>query len=131
MPRIVVESGWSESLYELRENARQWLVGGNGAVKAAIIIKWTPNRATRQVRGLVELYTLDRSGMPRLLQREEIFPVPPGIQPGSQAITVTRRMLFGQVTRPGTSPGDLLPLDIDMLRQEAQIEMAKMGYIPA
>ncbi|GIC92857.1 uncharacterized protein Aud_009332 [Aspergillus udagawae] len=70
MPRIVVESGWSESLDELREFAGVWLVGGNGAVQAVIIIKWTPSRTTRRVRGLVELYALDRSGMPRLQQRE-------------------------------------------------------------
>ncbi|GIJ90555.1 hypothetical protein Asppvi_009512 [Aspergillus pseudoviridinutans] len=70
VPRIVIESGWSESLDELRENAGEWLVGGNGAVQAVIIIKWTPSRTTRRVRGLVELYTLDRSGMPRLEQRE-------------------------------------------------------------
>ncbi|PKX91150.1 uncharacterized protein P174DRAFT_376304 [Aspergillus novofumigatus IBT 16806] len=70
MPRIVAESGWSESLNKLREDAGEWLVGGNGAVQAAIIIHWTPNRTTRRVRGVVELYTLDRSGMPRLQQRE-------------------------------------------------------------
>ncbi|KAF7175273.1 hypothetical protein CNMCM7691_007313 [Aspergillus felis] len=29
----------------------EWLVGGNGAVQAAIIIKWTPSRTTRRVRG--------------------------------------------------------------------------------
>jgi hypothetical protein len=40
-------------------------------------------------------------------------------------------MLFGQLMRPGASPGDVLPLDIDMLRDIARIEMAKMGYSPA
>ncbi|GIJ85656.1 hypothetical protein Asppvi_004517 [Aspergillus pseudoviridinutans] len=50
VPRIVVESGWSESLDELRENAGEWLVRGNGAGQAAIIIKWTPSRTTRRVR---------------------------------------------------------------------------------
>jgi hypothetical protein len=70
MPRIVVESRWTESLNRLRQDAGEWLVGGNGAVQAAIIINWTSNRTTRRVRGVVELYTLDRSGMPRLQQRE-------------------------------------------------------------
>ncbi|GFF42014.1 hypothetical protein IFM51744_05001 [Aspergillus udagawae] len=131
MPRIVVESGWSESLNELREDAGEWLVGGNGAVQAAIIIKWTLSRTNRRVRGLVELYTLDRSGMPRLQQREEIFKVPPGIQPGSQAIRLTRQMFFGRSVEPGARPGDVLPLDVGMLRAIAQVEMSKMGYSPA
>ncbi|KAH1917811.1 hypothetical protein KXW47_001000, partial [Aspergillus fumigatus] len=95
MPIIVVESGWSGSLDRLREDADEWLVGGNGAVQAAVIINWTANRTTRRIRGVVELYTLDKSGMPRLQQREkQIFPVPPGIQPGNQTITLTRRMIF-------------------------------------
>ncbi|KAH2534440.1 hypothetical protein KXW97_007857 [Aspergillus fumigatus] len=69
MPIIVVESGWSGSLDRLREDADEWLVGGNGAVQAAVIINWTANRTTRRIRGVVELYTLDKSGMPRLQQR--------------------------------------------------------------
>ncbi|KAM0093360.1 hypothetical protein ACP6JD_003125 [Aspergillus fumigatus] len=132
MPIIVVESGWSGSLDRLREDADEWLVGGNGAVQAAVIINWTANRTTRRIRGVVELYTLDKSGMPRLQQREkQIFPVPPGIQPGNQTITLTRRMIFSQSARPGADPGDILPLDIDRLRTIAQIGMEKMGYSPA
>ncbi|KAH2039535.1 hypothetical protein KXV53_005170 [Aspergillus fumigatus] len=132
MPIIVVESGWSGSLDRLREDADEWLVGGNGAVQAAVIINWTANRTTHRIRGVVELYTLDKSGMPRLQQREkQIFPVPPGIQPGNQTITLTRRMIFGQSARPGADPGDILPLGIDRLRTIAQFGMATMGYSAA
>ncbi|RHZ52506.1 hypothetical protein CDV55_104431 [Aspergillus turcosus] len=42
---------------------------GNGATHAAILTKWTGSQTTVS-GGLVELYTLDRSGMPRLQQRE-------------------------------------------------------------
>ncbi|KAF7125919.1 hypothetical protein CNMCM5793_002278 [Aspergillus hiratsukae] len=45
MRRILFESGWSESLDGRRNGAREWLVGGNGAVKAAIITKWTTSRS--------------------------------------------------------------------------------------
>ncbi|RHZ70304.1 hypothetical protein CDV55_105377 [Aspergillus turcosus] len=131
MPRIVVESGWSESLDYLQNDAREWLVGGNGRVQAAIIIKWTPSRTTQRVHGLVEVYTLDRNGMPRLQQRVQIFPIPQGTAPGTQAIRLTRRMFFGRSVRPGARPGDVLPLDIDKLRAIAQMEMGRMGYIPA
>jgi hypothetical protein len=40
-------------------------------------------------------------------------------------------MIFGRSARPGTSPGDILPLGIDRLRTIAQIDMPKMGYSPA
>lgn len=74
MPRIVFESGWSESFNELLEDVRQWLVGANGAVQAVILIKWTKSSTTPAVRGLVELWVLGRDGMPRL-QQTEVFPL--------------------------------------------------------
>lgn len=74
MPRMVFESGWSESFNELLEDVRQWLVGVNGAVQAVILIKWTKSSTTPAVRGLVELWVLGRDGMPRL-QQTEVFPL--------------------------------------------------------
>ena len=70
MPRIVFESGWSETFNELLEDVRQWLVGANGAVQAVILIKWTKSSTTPAVRGLVELWVLGGDGMPRLQQTE-------------------------------------------------------------
>lgn len=70
MPRIVFESGWSETFNELLEDVWQWLVGANGAVRAVILIKWTKSSTTPAVRGLVELWVLGRDGMPRLQQTE-------------------------------------------------------------
>jgi hypothetical protein len=45
-------------------------VGGNGAVQAAIIINWTPTGQPTMSAAAWELYTLDRSGMPRLAHSE-------------------------------------------------------------
>jgi hypothetical protein len=42
----------------------------NGATHAGILTRWTPSPTIHRVRGLVELYTLDRSGVPHLQQRE-------------------------------------------------------------
>lgn len=74
MPRIIFESGWSESFNELLEDVRQWLVGANGAVQAVILIKWTKSSTTPAVRGLVELWVLGRDGMP-CLQQTEVCPL--------------------------------------------------------
>jgi hypothetical protein len=41
-----------------------WIVGGNGEVRAAIIIKWSKDHNANTVRGTVELYTPDSQGMP-------------------------------------------------------------------
>ncbi|KAF7128277.1 hypothetical protein CNMCM5793_002819 [Aspergillus hiratsukae] len=40
MPTLVVETGWSESRTHLRDDMDLWLVAGNGAVKAVLILIW-------------------------------------------------------------------------------------------
>lgn len=70
MPRIVFESGWSESFNELLEDVREWLVGANGAVQAVLLIKWMKSSTTEFVRGLVELWVLGRNEMPHVQQTE-------------------------------------------------------------
>ncbi|KAJ5405254.1 hypothetical protein N7465_006538 [Penicillium sp. CMV-2018d] len=51
------------------------LIGGNGVIKAVIIIKWT-RQGNSTVGGILELYRNDRQGIPKLEQREAIFPAP-------------------------------------------------------
>lgn len=52
-------------------DAREWLVGGNGAVRAVILVNWTTSSTEeRQMRGSLELWALNREGMPRLSQSE-------------------------------------------------------------
>ena len=69
LPGVVIESGWSEGIDKLHEDVQEWLVGGNGRVRAVILLKWSRTQGL-YVRGFAELYTLDRSGMPRLVQNE-------------------------------------------------------------
>lgn len=75
LPTLVIESGWSESLGRLREEARLWLVGGNAT--AVIVICWRSVANTDQVEGEVKLYVLDRNGNPDLQQTEIVFPESP------------------------------------------------------
>lgn len=73
LPSFAIESGWSESRTELLSDMNLWLVGGAGMVKAVLILQWERVAGTSSVRGDVELYSLDSSGMPIRRQREVLF----------------------------------------------------------
>lgn len=71
LPRLVIETGWSESHSRLRDDdMNTWLVGGNGHVQAVILINWSKNTETNRVTGIAEIYELDTDGMPVMRQSE-------------------------------------------------------------
>lgn len=76
LPKVVMESGWSESWTRLMDDMNTWLVGGNGDVKVLILLKWNIIGTPDRVRGFVEVYSLASSGMPRLRQTEVLFKTP-------------------------------------------------------
>lgn len=86
------------------------------------------------VGGVLELYRNDRQGIPKLEQRETIFPAPtippPQAPPSTQLVNIRRGELFGNALLPGRNPNDILPLDISRLRANGQTNLAKMGLIP-
>ena len=69
LPGVIIESGWSEGIRDLHNDMREWLVGGNGRLKAVIILKWSKVQ-TKHVRSFAELYMLDGKEMPRLAESE-------------------------------------------------------------
>lgn len=73
LPSFVVESGWSESKTEFLNDMNLWLMGSAGAVKFVLILQWTRIGKTNRVGGDVELYCLDRNGIPICQQREVLF----------------------------------------------------------
>ncbi|KAI9926192.1 hypothetical protein ASPWEDRAFT_623743 [Aspergillus wentii DTO 134E9] len=129
IPRVVFESGWSESLDDLHSDINKWLVGGDGAVQVVILLKWSKVESSNRVRGSVELYTLARDGTPKLQQREQIFPIP--AEPDTQPIRLTRRMLFGSNIAPGRNPQDAFALDVAVLRADAVDLLERMNRVPA
>lgn len=131
LPSLVMESGWSESLSRLRQDVNLWLVGGQGQVRATIIFKWQLVTNTNTVRGDVELYTLDRNGMPRLQQNLVVFPAPPPAQAAVQQFVLTRREIFGAYVFQGQNPNDQFAFSIDLLRQKATDALALMNLVPA
>ena len=73
LPSLFIESGWSESKTEFLNDTNLWLVGGAGAVEFVPILQWTRIGKTNCVSGDVELYSLDRNGIPIFQQREVLF----------------------------------------------------------
>src|SRR2546423_11909860 len=99
-PTIMIESGWSESLIKLREDARRWLENSRGAIKIVLLIsigrrartmiieKWenrpvSPNRPftrsnTTQIPTQIQAITIDSNsntvyGAPLILEFRKIF----------------------------------------------------------
>ncbi|KAJ5550827.1 hypothetical protein N7461_005525 [Penicillium sp. DV-2018c] len=125
-----MESGWSESFPRLLDDLNLWLVGGAGAVNAAIILQWQTIPGTNRVGwGLAELYTPDVTGTPVMRQRELVFPAPPQSQ--TQEFRFTRRMLFTSTIFPGRNPDDVITLKLDHLRVVATDGLSLMGLVPA
>jgi hypothetical protein len=130
VPPIVFETGWLETYLQLLDDMNLWLVGGNGAVKVAVIVNWQLIGGSR-VSGTMELYGLDRAGMLIRRQTEVIFPEPPQAIATAQQITFSRRLLLGDSIQPGRNPRTLLPFRIDMLREKARDAFEIMGLAPA
>ncbi|KAL4914148.1 hypothetical protein BDW62DRAFT_204870 [Aspergillus aurantiobrunneus] len=131
LPSLVIESGWSEPLSRFRDDMDLWLVGGQGQVKATIIFNWQRVGDTNTVRGAVELYSLDRNGMPRLQQNLVVFPAPPAAQAAAQRLVLKRKDIFGAHVFQGQNPNDQFASSIDLLRQKATEALALMNLVPA
>lgn len=69
LPTVVVESGWSETYCGLFEDINRILVGGNGKINIAFLLKWR-KRSNNCVSGIIEVYKCDHANIPRLIQQE-------------------------------------------------------------
>ncbi|KAJ9292745.1 hypothetical protein DTO271G3_8444 [Paecilomyces variotii] len=131
MPSLVMESGWSESLPRLQDDVNLWLIGSQGKVKATIILNWQRVLNTDTVRGRVELYTLDRNGVPRLQQNIIVFPAPPPSRAAAERLVLTRKDIFDDHVFQGQNPKDEFGFEIDLLRHKATEELMLMNLRPA
>lgn len=55
MPRVIFKNGWSESFNQLQEDMMDWFIGGNGAIQAVFLLKWSKPSTSVSVCGLVKL----------------------------------------------------------------------------
>ncbi|GAM37464.1 hypothetical protein TCE0_024r07405 [Talaromyces pinophilus] len=129
LPTLVIESGWSESIDRLREEARLWLAGDNAT--AVIVVCWRSVANTDQVEGEVELYVLNGNGSPVLRQTEIVFPEPSPEQGRVQSIGLTRRMVLGSTISPDRDTDDPFDLRIDDLRWAAARALGFMDLVHA
>jgi len=122
LPRIAIESGWSENLQRDKD---VWLVGGAPDVQLVILLKWTKLSRSR-VKGLIQVWKRDAAGNPVLRQEEQVFP-----GAGNQVISVTRREIFGNGLLPNRNGNDVWDFDISTLRTIAHEKLAAMGLTAA
>ncbi|KAK6835887.1 hypothetical protein RU639_002079 [Aspergillus parasiticus] len=126
-PRIVVESGWSESFPHLRSDKDLWM-RGNASVALVILLKWSA-LSNNRIKGTVEIWRRNAGG--NLFSTTiPIFPAPAAL-PGTELIQFTKWDLFGPALLPGQAPGTILALDIAKLRGFASEVIRCMGMQPA
>ncbi|KAJ5563044.1 hypothetical protein N7535_002509 [Penicillium sp. DV-2018c] len=134
LPSFAIESGWSETYNDLLEDMNMLLVGGNGHIKAVVILNWLLKRSTSVVSGFAELYVRDRNEMPIRRQHEAIFPAPPQ-NPTAQRLTLTRLEFFGPSLVPDPDrtapPNPNVFLSIEQLRAVALVRLARMNLTAA
>ncbi|KAJ5622583.1 hypothetical protein N7528_005815 [Penicillium herquei] len=130
MPTLTVESGWAETISDHHDDMNLLLVGGEGAIKIVLLVKWTRIQGNL-VSGTIELFARDRDGMPRLRQSEVIFPRPPNATAITQRLGIRRRDIFGPALLPGRNGNDTLHLEIEALRSHATRALGFMNLNPA
>ncbi|KAE8306934.1 hypothetical protein BDV41DRAFT_582848 [Aspergillus transmontanensis] len=126
LPRVVFESGFSQSGESLRNDMIDWLLGGGGAAQAVILVNWKPSQDIMRIWGDLELWTLGRDGMPRRREHQQIYSRPLG-PAGGQTLSLTRKM-FGNHIRPGRNPSDAFLMVLAELRNVAAMVIHSMGY---
>ncbi|KAJ9328729.1 hypothetical protein DTO027B5_1354 [Paecilomyces variotii] len=100
LPRVIVESGWSESWPHLQSDRTLWFSGGVD-VRYVILLKWTKT-SNGSVTGMIEVFHRNPAGAAILLHHEQLFPVPtPAVQ---RDIPITLDELFGPHLSPGHGP---------------------------
>ncbi|KAE8372793.1 hypothetical protein BDV26DRAFT_273396 [Aspergillus bertholletiae] len=126
-PRIVVESGWSESFPHLRSDKDLWL-RGNVSVKLVILLKWS-SLSNRRIKGTAEIWRRNTAGN-LFSSTMPIFPAPRPLPP-NELIQFTKGELFGPALLLGQAAGTLFDLDIVQLREFASEVIRTMGMQPA
>lgn len=120
-----MQVGFSESYKDLFDDLNRFFIRSDGDIKVVIIGKWTNHDS--HVDGIVELYRTDQ-GIPKLEQREVIFPMPAGNPP--QPLNIRRGELCNEVV-PGRNANDILPLLVRDLRFIARDTLARQGLLPS
>ena len=94
-PTIVIESGWSESLTKLREDARRWLVSSGGDVKIVLLI------------------SIGRTARTMIIEKWENRPVPPNYPPTRSNTTQIPTQIQAITIDSNSNPVNGVPLILE------------------
>ncbi|KAE8154410.1 hypothetical protein BDV25DRAFT_135844 [Aspergillus avenaceus] len=126
-PRIVVESGWSESFSHLQQDKDLWLQGSLSVV-LVILLRWSALSCGR-IKGTAEIWRRDTTGN-LCSTTMAIFPEPTHLSQ-NELVQFTKGELFGPALLPGQSPDTIINLDLVTLREFASEVIRNMGMQPA
>ncbi|KAL5355592.1 hypothetical protein BJX96DRAFT_170819 [Aspergillus floccosus] len=126
-PRIIIESGWSESFPHLRHDKDLWMLG-DPSVVLVILLRWTAISNGR-IKGCAEVWRRDAVGS-LISNTMSIFPAPSPLPP-TETIQFTKGELFGAAMVPGANPNTVLELDVSELRGFGEEVVTKMNMQPA
>ncbi|KAG0129703.1 hypothetical protein HOY82DRAFT_670912 [Tuber indicum] len=127
-PSVVLESGWSESNTELREDVRLWQMGSEMAVRVVLLAKFYPVDQSNRIRFVFSIFRCHPDGRPSLHDRYQIFPPPPIPH---QNPTISFDEFYTGNCPPGINAGTEIPLDLVRLGACAAVWIGERGCVPA
>ncbi|KAJ5895219.1 hypothetical protein N7495_006910 [Penicillium taxi] len=136
LPSLVIEVGWSESYDDLLSDLNLLMIGGDGMIRTTIIIKLSKStkRGVTTVNGFIELYTLNRRGIP-VIKQEEVYLCTLPTNRAVQSLRLTRKEVFGPFLV--NDPGRVLPvtdrveMSIEHLRTACTRGLQRMNLTPS
>ncbi|KAF9888179.1 hypothetical protein FE257_009174 [Aspergillus nanangensis] len=126
-PRIIIETGWTESWPRLRQDKNLWMLG-DPSVLIVILIRWTAITRGR-IKGSLEVWRRDTAGT-LVSSTMSIFPAPSPLPP-TETIQFTKGELFGTAMVAGANPNTILEFDVAELREFAEEVVTEMNMQPA
>ncbi|KAG0640491.1 hypothetical protein HOY80DRAFT_1021894 [Tuber brumale] len=126
-PTVVLESGWAESEAQSLRDLQLWQEGSAGAVRIVIFFKMSRPSITNQIKATLKICRYGAGNAP-IISSYQIFPTP--AQPVADP-WITMDELFGGNTPSGLNPETQLPLSVNRLRREVEVQIRQQGHEPA
>ncbi|GLI74321.1 hypothetical protein PoHVEF18_002558 [Penicillium ochrochloron] len=120
LPPIAFEVGWSVPAQKLEDDVRILLEGGNGHIRAVIVVDWCLQNDGVTVTGKVDLWGRGSDGQPVHEKSEDIYPVPTLLRGQVQRFEFTLDDVFTNTLRPEQDPTTIVYFDVEHLREEAE-----------
>ncbi|KAG0128494.1 hypothetical protein HOY82DRAFT_522314 [Tuber indicum] len=126
-PSIVLEAGWSSTGPELTNARRIWHDGSGGRVMVVILVKLFRPNMNNQIRVTLEI-SHATPGAAFTVSTVAVFPNP---NPPQQDPTITILELFGGQPPLNHNPQTVLPLELEILRENLETALIRYGCHPA